>query len=230
MDFYYIGVKLATGLIGLWFITKLLGKKEISQLTAFDFVSSLMLSEIVGNTLYDRDVPLHQLLYALALWGALSYGLEKLVQVIPGLSRSVNGTADIIIKQGRIDYKAMRKNQLDFDQLHTLLREQHVFSVRDVAYAIFETNGNISVMKKSPASAGEGEDGAEEALPVVVIENGRVQQRRLSEAGYDEAWLRRQLQSLDIARPEDVLYAEWQDGKGMHAQRKSERSEPGRSA
>ncbi|WP_246315833.1 hypothetical protein [Paenibacillus foliorum] len=67
MDLYYITVKLATAMVGLWLITKLLGKKEISQLTAFDFVSSLMLSEIVGNTIYDKDVHLVQLLYALVL-------------------------------------------------------------------------------------------------------------------------------------------------------------------
>lgn len=155
-NFYYITVKLVTAMVGLWLITKLLGKKEISQLTAFDFVSSLMLSEIVGNTLYDKDVTLSELLYALILWAAMSLFLEKLVQFIPGLSKYLNGRADIIINQGKIDFRAMKRNNLDFDQLHTLLREQNIFTVREVAFAVFETNGNISVLKKQMWTVSRG--------------------------------------------------------------------------
>jgi uncharacterized membrane protein YcaP (DUF421 family) len=152
-DFYYITIKLATAMIGLFLITKLLGKKEISQLTAFDFVSSLMLSELVGNTIYDKNVHLMHLLYALFLWAAMSLIMEKLLQYFPALSKRMNGRADVIISSGEIDFRAMKRNNLDFDQLHTLLREQNIFSVREVAFAVFETNGTISVMRKASLEA-----------------------------------------------------------------------------
>ncbi|UUZ85362.1 DUF421 domain-containing protein [Paenibacillus sp. P26] len=224
MDFYYITVKLTIALVGLWLITKLLGKKEISQLTAFDFVSSLMLSEIVGNTLYDKDVHFIHLLYALFLWAALSIAMEKLVQLIPGLASPLNGTADVIIRNGQIDYRALRRNNLDFDQLHTLLREQNVFTIREVDFAIFETNGSISVMKKCAAEAVTRADlGLMEkrsSLPVVLIQNGRVERRRLEAAGYDEAWLLEELKKKGIDRVGDVLYAEWMETEGLHVQTK----------
>ncbi|NEN85914.1 DUF421 domain-containing protein [Paenibacillus elgii] len=225
-DFAYITVKLASGLAGLWIITRLLGKKEISQLTAFDFVSSLMLSEIVGNTLYDRDVGLEQLLYALALWTVMSLALEKLVQYVPWLSKPLNGTADLIIDNGRIDWQAMKRNNLDFDQLLTMLREQSVFSIREVAFAVFETNGSISVMKRTEADSVTRKDlrlpDVPMSLPVVLIENGHIRRQRLEALGRDEAWLFGELQAAGIGRPQDVLYAEWTDHDGLYCQQKPE--------
>ncbi|MDF2961606.1 MAG: hypothetical protein K0S39_3341 [Paenibacillus sp.] len=224
MDYYYITVKLVTAMAGLWLITKLLGKKEISQLTAFDFVSSLMLSELVGNTVYDKDVDLVHLLFALVLWAALSLGLEKSAQFLPGLSKHLNGTADLIISNGQIDFAAMKRNNLDFDQLHTLLREQNIFSLREVGFAVFETNGSISVKKKSAAETVTRQDLKlpEEpvSLSVVLVENGRVQKKRLEKLGRNEQWLAEELGKAGAGRIKEVLYAEWNDQSGMYYQTK----------
>ncbi|MEK3914811.1 DUF421 domain-containing protein [Paenibacillus sp. FSL H7-0331] len=223
-NFYYITVKLVTAMVGLWLITKLLGKKEISQLTAFDFVSSLMLSEIVGNTLYDKDVTLSELLYALILWAAMSLFLEKLVQFIPGLSKYLNGRADIIINQGKIDFRAMKRNNLDFDQLHTLLREQNIFTVREVAFAVFETNGNISVLKKTDVDSITRTDQElpekSMSLPMVLVENGRIQTDRLARLGRTKPWLLDELKKNGIGRLQDALYVEWSEHQGMYVQKK----------
>jgi uncharacterized membrane protein YcaP (DUF421 family) len=220
-----ITVKLVTALIGLWLITNLLGKKEISQLTAFDFVSSLMLSEIVGNTLYDKEVHFVHLIYALFLWAAMSLFLEKALQFMPGFSKHINGRADLIISNGNIDFRAMKRNNLDFDQLHTLLREQNIFSVREVAFAIFETNGNISAKRKSSSETITREDlqlpEQTVSLPVVLIENGRIQKNRLKWLGRDEQWLISELQRNQTSRAQDVLYAEWSDDKGIYIQKKN---------
>jgi uncharacterized membrane protein YcaP (DUF421 family) len=224
MDYYYITVKLATAMAGLWLITKLLGKKEISQLTAFDFVSSLMLSEIVGNTLYQKDVSLTEMLYALALWTVLSLFLDKLMQFFPGLSKHLNGSADLIVVDGKVDFAAMKRNNLDFDQLHTLLREQNIFSVREVGFAVFETNGNISVKKKSVHEPVTRQDlelpELPDALSTVLIENGRVMRKRLDKIGRTEDWLLQQLREEGISRFQDVLYAEWTHTDGMYVQKK----------
>ena len=98
------------------------GKKEISQLTPFDFISSLMLSELVGNTIYDREVHFMMLIYALVLWMVLSLALEKIVQIFPWLSVPLSGRPDIIIRKGVIDERAMRRNKLDMHQIGMLLK------------------------------------------------------------------------------------------------------------
>ncbi|WP_308858195.1 DUF421 domain-containing protein [Paenibacillus sp. R14(2021)] len=219
-----ITIKLVTAFFGLWFITKLLGKKEISQLTLFDFISSLMLSELVGNTIYDREVHFMMLVYALALWLALSLALEKIVQLLPWLSVPLSGRPDIIIRNGVIDVRAMRRNKLDMHQIGMLLREQSVFSVREVAYAIFETNGNLSVMRKSSeAPPARGELDLPEqpvSLPRILMDQGYVQHDELRELGRDEAWLLQQLQLQGIKRIKDVFYAEWSESEGLFVQKK----------
>ncbi|MBO9605351.1 MAG: DUF421 domain-containing protein [Paenibacillaceae bacterium] len=222
MMFAYIAVKLVTALIGLWIMTRLLGKKEISQLTAFDFVSSLMLSELVGNTIYDNDVRWVHLVFALVLWTVLSLALEKITLRLPKLSKALSGVPEIVIRDGRIDERAMKRNSLDISQLGMLLREQGVFSMREVAYAIFETNGNLSVLRKSrlePATREELNVAApQEELPVVLIEQGDVQKRELARIGRDEDWLLGELRKLGAVGPRDVLFAEWTEQDGLYAQ------------
>ncbi|WP_336773484.1 DUF421 domain-containing protein [Paenibacillus sp. MMO-58] len=224
MDYAMISVKLVTGFFGLWFMTKLLGKKEISQLTPFDFVSSLMLSELVGNTVYDRDAHFSMLLYALALWMALSLALEKAVQLIPSLSIPLNGRPDIIIRDGEIDVKAMKRNRLDMHQVGMLLREQGVFSVREVAFAVFEPNGSLSVMKKpgeEPPTRAELQMPERAAgLPRILIEQGKLQRGELKEIGRSEEWLLTQLEEQGIMRIQNVYYAEWSEEEGLHIQLK----------
>ncbi|MBM7563147.1 DUF421 domain-containing protein [Paenibacillus sacheonensis] len=227
MDYTMITVKLVTGFFGLWIMTKLLGKKEISQLTPFDFVSSLMLSELVGNTIYDRQIHFMMLVYSLVLWMVLSLLLEKVVQLLPWLSVPLSGRPDIVIRHGMIDMRAMKRNRLDMHQIGMLLREQGVFSVQDVAYAVFETNGSLSVMKRTsediPAKSpmdDKQNPGNSVGLPRIVIEQGYVQRDELRELGRSEEWLVSQLQEQGVARIKDVFYAEWTEGVGLHVQLK----------
>lgn len=224
MDYTLISVKLILGFFGLWFMTKLLGKKEISQLTPFDFVSSLMLSELVGNTIYDREIHFTMLVYALALWMALSLALEKIVQLMPWLSVPLSGRPDIIIRGGEIDVKAMRRNRLDMHQIGMLLREQGVFTVREVAYAVFEPNGSLSVMKnpgdEPPTRADLQVQKPAAGLPRILIEQGMLQRGELREIGRSEEWLLSQLREQDVDRIRAVYYAEWSETDGLHIQLK----------
>lgn len=219
-----ITVKLITGFFGLWFMTKLLGKKEISQLTPFDFVSSLMLSELVGNTVYDRDAHYSMLLYALALWMALSLALEKAIQLMPWLSVPLNGRPDIVIRNGVIDVKAMKRNRLDMHQVGMLLREQGVFTVKEVAFAVFEPNGSLSVMKKpgqEPPTRAELQMKEPVAgLSRILIEQGQMQRGELIHIGRNEEWLLSQLEKQGIDRIQAVYYAEWSEEEGLHIQLK----------
>ncbi|MBO7742677.1 DUF421 domain-containing protein [Paenibacillus sp. MWE-103] len=223
MDYTMIALKLATGFFGLWLMTKLLGKKEISQLTPFDFVSSLMLSELVGNTIYDRQVHFLELIYSLALWMALSLALEKAVQLLPWLSVPLSGRPDIVIRDGEVDLRAMRRNKLDMHQIGMLLREQGVFSVKEVAFAVFEPNGSLSIMKKPdeepPKRRDLGLSVKPASLPRILISQGYVQHDELRELGKDEAWLLALLRERGVERPRDVYYAEWSEDAGLHEQR-----------
>lgn len=217
MDLGEITVKLLIGFFGLWLMTRLLGKKEISQLTPFDFVSSLMLSEMVGNTVYDKETSVAKLLYALLLWGLLSFLFEKLTRRFRGLRRVMEGKPAILIRHGKVDLKQMRRNSLDFDQLRMLLRQHDIFYIGDVDYAIFEANGTLSVLKKPENTEQEEEISPQHGeLSYNVIEDGEVIPEHLRQAGKDREWLMRELQRKGYQGPEEIAYAEWKQTGGLY--------------
>lgn len=76
MEFIKIASELVVGYVALLFTTKIPGKTQITQITAFDFISALVLGELVGNALYDNNIGISQILFAVALWGALIYITE----------------------------------------------------------------------------------------------------------------------------------------------------------
>lgn len=220
MDMGMISVKLIAGFLGLWIMTRCLGKKEISQLTPFDFVSSLMLSELVGNTVYQEDVHLGQLLFSLAVWFILSYVFEKVTQYARKTRGPLEGSPSILIRNGQVDVLEMKRNRLDFEQLLMMLRQKDIFSVREVSYAIFETNGSLSVMKNSEYEAmqksdlGQAKD--DPGLTYNLLENGRINEDGLKAIGKDSLWLKRQLRQNGYDDLEAIAYAEWQEGRGLY--------------
>ncbi len=220
MDYGQIAFKLVVGFMGLWLLTRLLGKKEISQLTPFDFVSSLMLSELVGNTVYQEDVKFSHLLFSLFLWGILSLLFEKVTQYAKRARGVLDGKPSILIRDGEVDIDELKKNSLDFDQLRMLLRQHDVFFIREVAYAIFEANGSLSVMKKPDEETVTRKDlGLEPKtahLSYSLIENGKINQEHLNLIGKKETWLREELKREGCKEPGDVAYAEWKEEEGLY--------------
>lgn len=82
MEFIRIASELFVGFICLFFLTKLLGRATITQLTTFDFISALVLGELVGNALYDSEIGIGRIVFAVAVWGALIYFTEVITQKI----------------------------------------------------------------------------------------------------------------------------------------------------
>jgi uncharacterized membrane protein YcaP (DUF421 family) len=222
MEFSKIAAELVIGYIALLITTKIVGKTQITQITAFDFISALVLGELVGNALYDGKIGISRILFAVALWGALIYVTELITQKKKRLRAYLEGKPTIIIANGKILRKKMKQNKLDINQLQHLLRAKGAFSIREVEYAILETDGTVSVLKKSPYELPTRQDHQMPeqlvTLPVTLIIDGEVIWDNLKEFGFSEEWLKGQIQSFGAKEYKDVLYAEWQEGKGMHVQ------------
>ncbi|MDT3428159.1 uncharacterized membrane protein YcaP (DUF421 family) [Paenibacillus forsythiae] len=213
MDYAFITIKLVTGFIGLWIMTRLLGKKEISQLTPFDFVSAMMLSEIVGNTIYQEDTRYLELIYGLLLWGVLSYLFEKVTQHAKRMRAPLEGTTSILIRDGKIDMREMKRSRLDFGQLRMMLRQKDVFALEEVAYAIFENNGSLSVMKKpgyeTPSRKDLGMPHGGSFFVYSLIEEGDIMEDNLKKIGKDKEWLERGLRDQGYRDMKSLAFVEW---------------------
>lgn len=222
-NFMSLTVELICGFFALLIMTKVLGKTQITQLTPFDFISALVLGELVGNAIYDKDIGINYVLYAVTLWGILIYFIEMLTQKIKKTRSILEGNPSIIIRDGQIDTHEIKKNRLDINQLQNLLRSKDVFSVREVEYAILESNGSVSVLRKSKYETVKKQDmdipPKSVNLPTTVISDGEIVYDNLSQTGYDRQWLINELKKQGVTDINKIFYAEWLEGESLFINR-----------
>lgn len=222
--FVQLTVELLFGFIGLLIAVKIIGKRQVQQISPFDFISAVVLGELLGNAIYVEETSIFHVLYAITIWTVMLLVIEKIVQKSRPIRRIVEGTPKLIIKRGLIDYKILKKEKLDFGELTSMLRDTGAFSVREVEYAILEPNGIITVIKKPPYDNVKKQDlniptkAAVLTLPLII--EGKIEPENLSDSGHDENWLLQEVRKQNVQNIEDVLYAEWNQTDGLLIQTK----------
>ncbi len=222
--YFQLTLELFFGFIGLLIAVKIIGKRQVQQISPFDFISAIVLGELLGNAIYSTETTVFHILYAIAVWTVLLFAIEKLVQKSRKARLIIEGSPKLIIKNGLIDYQVLKKEKLDFYELFSLLRNKGAFSVRQIEYAILEPNGVITVIKKPPFDTVSKGDLAVEAPPAVLnlplIVEGKIESKNLDATGYDTYWLTQSLNQQNISRIDDVLYAEWNPQDGLYVQKR----------
>ncbi|CDQ40622.1 MULTISPECIES: DUF421 domain-containing protein [Virgibacillus] len=207
------------GFFALFILTKVLGKTQITQLTPFDFISSLILGELVGNALFDKEAGIPEIAFVILLWGALIYITEVITQKIKRTRHLIEGGPDFVIYRGKLIRDVMKKNSLDVNQLQSLLRTKDVFSLREVEFAFIETNGTISVIRKPEYQMPNKQDlhvsPQEINLATTLINDGEIVYDNLKEKNLTEEWLQEQLKAQDYDHIKDVFYAEYMKGQDL---------------
>jgi uncharacterized membrane protein YcaP (DUF421 family) len=224
MGYFEILVELIIGYFALFITVKCLGKTQISQITPFDFISALVLGDLVSNPVFQEDISIVKILFAIAVWGSLIYLTDMASQKSRKLRRLFEGKPSIIINHGKIDMNEMKKNRLDIDQLQQLLRSKDIFSLQDVTYAIYENNGELNILQKPELEIPTYKDlkiptEKEKKIPVTIISDGKVLFDNLHQAGLNENWLQKELKKKGIKQPKEICYAEWQSGQPLYCQK-----------
>ncbi|MBS4178976.1 DUF421 domain-containing protein [Lederbergia citrea] len=213
-------IKLVFGLGALLVVTRLLGKKEMGQFTPFDFVYALILGALLEESLYDDKISVFQMLFGVTVWGILIYIVEVLVGKNDTIRTILKGKPSVIIKNGVLDLKAMSKNHLEMEQLRTMLRQEGVFSLREVRDLYLEPSGNISIKKFSsgepPTANMLGLDVKDEGPSVLLIDEGKIKKENLSFAGKTTDWLQNELGKIGHPRLSEIFFAEWSENDGFY--------------
>mgnify|MGYP001308172874 FL=1 len=208
------------GFVGLFILTKVLGKTQISQLTAFDFISALVLGELVGNALFDAKAGILEIGFVILLWGTLLYTVEIITQKFKGSRFLLEGKPSIVIHKGKLIYEEMRKNKIDIGELQHMLRMKDVFSLQEVEYAIMETNGQVSVLKKSDYQTPNKKDlnipPTVPKIAMTIISDGEFLKDNIAEADLTEEWILNELYAQGYQSVKDVFYAEWMEGQNLY--------------
>lgn len=214
-----ITVKIVAGLIALLIVVRLLGKKELSQITPVDLVYLLVLGGLLEDSVYDDMVSVWEVLYTITLWAILIYIVELIVRRFDKLRPAIKGEPSVIINNGEIDLKALKKNKLESEQLRTLLRQQGIFAIQEVKFAILEPSGQLSVLKSELASPVTAEmlsiTPKEAALSHLVVDEGRINTNVLRAIQKDEEWLRTELSEIGYRDVSKIYYVEWSKVDGF---------------
>lgn len=210
-------LRLAIAFITLLALTRLMGRKEISQMTFFNFVSAISIGHLGALLAIDSSISITNGLIALIAWSAFTIFTNFLDLKVPKFRNAIEGQPIILIKKGKIMDEALRKVRLDLDALNTLLRKKNVFAVSDVDYTIFETDGTLSVMKKEQKQPLTKSDmnvkqktNKAFPIPTSVISDGEIKKESLEKLNLDKQWLEQQLKLSGIDSISDVFYAEVQ--------------------
>ncbi|MBU8732348.1 DUF421 domain-containing protein [Cytobacillus oceanisediminis] len=213
-------IKVIVGFVTLFFIIIITGRTSISQLTPFHLVFVLVLGDFLGNTIYENKVGVFHFLYAIGLWTLLMLGIEFLTLKNKSTRSLLLGDPNIIIRDGVMDRKLLKKNKLDVNQVLSILRQNQVFSVREVKYGILEANGQISILLQSKYQKPDKQDlsllESSVYLPTALIIDGEVLRDNLHELGFDQQWLDNQLTTNGYDNVKRILYADWRENEGIH--------------
>lgn len=210
------------GITALFILTKILGKTQISQLTAFDFIAAIVLGELVGNALFDEKTGIKEIGFVILVWGIILYIIEMITQKFKGSRYILEGEPTLIIHKGELIYEAMRKNKMDINEIQQLLRGKDVFALQDVEYAVLETNGEMSVLKKSYVDTPTRQDlnikSEKATMATTLINDGEIIYDNLAEIDKTENWLKNELRKQKYENIQEVFYAEFMKGKPLFIQ------------
>ncbi|WP_128895541.1 DUF421 domain-containing protein [Longirhabdus pacifica] len=229
MFIFTIVIELCIGILLLFLVTKILGRSQIHQITPFDFISALVLGELIGNAIYDDKIGILHIFFAVFIWGLLLYCIQWMELKSITLREILDGKPCLVIEKGVIQRKLLKKHKISIDQLQNLLRQKNVFSLREVEYALLESNGMISVLQKIEYQTAQKRDihtmdhgddhentKVTAELPVVLISDGSILNQNLNAVGMDEQWLYGELFSHGIKDVSEVMYAEYTSLQGLY--------------
>ena len=208
MDIIKVILTALLSVVALFIITKIMGHKQVAQLDFFDYVSGITIGSIGAELATELETP-YKPLIALAIYGLTSLILNFIAHKIPRTRKYINGTPTILMNGGKLYRKNLNKAKLDLSEFMLLCREQGYFDLEDIQTAVFEHNGQLSILPKAANRPVTPEDMKITAksthIGVEVIMDGRVIGDNISRAGKNEQWLDTQLKLQGYKSAKEIL-------------------------
>nr|WP_245243557.1 DUF421 domain-containing protein [Mesobacillus selenatarsenatis] len=192
-------------------IFRIMGKREIGELSILDLVVYIMIAEMSSLAIENTKDPLINTLLPIGIFVIIQITLAMLSLKSKKFRDIVDGKPTIIINDGKIDEKAMRSQRYNFDDLLLQLREKDVGDIADVEYAILEPSGTLSIFQKKQGEQEGQQDSSSLALPLII--DGEVQEDNLGMIDKSSSWLLEQLRKQGYEDPGEISFCSYQNGK-----------------
>ncbi|MFD3449380.1 DUF421 domain-containing protein [Microbacteriaceae bacterium 4G12] len=210
MDFFSIVGRTILLYAVIILIFRLMGKREIGQLSVVDLLVFIMLGEMavfavenIKKPLWHQIVPMFTLMIIQISLAFISLKSQK-------ARRLLEGEPSIIIRAGKIDEKEMRRHRYNFDDLLVQLREKDIGDIREVEYAILEPTGKLSVFQKQKSKKSKNSQSVF-TFPLVI--DGVIQEDNLQKMDKTNLWLRQKLRDLGYYDVKQISFCSFQDGQ-----------------
>lgn len=196
-ELFVISYRTILILIILFILTKIMGKKQVSQMNAYDYLIGITIGSIAADISLDIEKNLLGGIIALIIYGISSVIVTYLTLKSINFRRIFIGIPTILIDKGKIIEKNMYKEGIDINELQEEARQNGYFNLNEINYAILETNGNISFMPKignEPITKSDMKIKVkEEGLVSNIIIDGTLLKNNLNNINKSKTWLDKEL-------------------------------------
>lgn len=188
---------------------RLLGKRQLGELEPTELTLTLIIADLASVPMQDNGIPLLTGLIPIIVLLSLASILSVLSTKSIRFRTLLCGRPSVVISDGKVIERELRRNRLTVDELLEELRIQGHTDLNTVQFAILESNGQLSVLLRAshqPVTAGQMEVQTQEAgLPVIIISDGHLLDKVLAAQGHSEKWLYRRLASHGLTSPKQVF-------------------------
>ena len=197
-------------------VIRTMGKRQVGQMEPSEFVVTMLVANLASIPMQDSGIPLVSGLVPILTVLGLELVLSWLTMRSIFLRKLFCGKPVILIDNGKVLSRNLRRTRVTMDELTGHLREKDVLDITRVQFAILETNGNLSVFpypRYQPATAEDaGIRVPDQQLPITILEDGCLFRENLKLAGKEEVWLQKQLASHRVSLREVLLMTVDRDG------------------
>ena len=199
-----ITLKLVTGMIGILAFLRITGKAQMAQITPLDTVSAFVIGALVGGVLYNPDMSMLHIIFALIVWTGFNM-LVRFAMRSAYMRHLIKGKSDFLVKKGIINFGNFKRNSLEMEQFRMLLRQKGIFSMFDVEDVLFETNGAVIVLPTGKT-----------ADSFLIVNNGEFVESGLAGSEKSKEWALYHIKRNGFNSPSELFCMEWTPNKGIY--------------
>lgn len=186
------------------FSLRLMGKKQLGELQPSELVTTIMVSNIATLALEEVSVPMLMGVVPILMIVSLDVIMSGITLKSLRIRRLVSGSARVIISDGVIDQKEMKNLRYTIDDVTEAMREQGIFDISQVQYAIVETNGKINFLQKESPPKNP---------PEIIVKDGKINTDGLSRTNLGEGWVKKILKENGTEISSVFIMSADSDGK-----------------
>ncbi len=184
------------------FSLRLMGKRQLGELQPSELVVTILISNIAAIPVEDSSVPMLMGVVPILTLVSLDVIVSAIMLKFPKFRKLIIGSPRVIMSEGVIMQKEMKRLRYTVDDLVEAMREEQIFDINEIYYAIVETTGKIHFLKKKDYQNAEKADvgcgGSSSDPPAVIIRDGREDEEQLNSMGLGMGWLRQQLREQQL--------------------------------